>query len=187
MTCCGELRFPLDWRQRTAWQLIQAFFAGSTGQPLHMAKRVDLTLFVPTVGVHITPPQLHPWRPTRRSSRHNRSPNIGHRHNSNTGRHAKDGPTDGFCVGSKPVPANAPMLMRPRASCRGVLTVAALSAAVLSLSHRAPDDSQLRLPGLPSRDRFGPLRFRTDGTFQVCIFEDLHFGESMSPVLCQVG
>lgn len=25
---------------------------------------------------------------------------------------------------------------------------------------------------------FGPLRFREDGTFQISIFEDLHFGES---------
>ena len=27
---------------------------------------------------------------------------------------------------------------------------------------------------------FGPLQFRTDGTFQISIFEDLHFGESRS-------
>lgn len=25
---------------------------------------------------------------------------------------------------------------------------------------------------------FGPLKFRKDGTFQISIFEDLHFGES---------
>lgn len=25
---------------------------------------------------------------------------------------------------------------------------------------------------------FGPLKFREDGTFQISIFEDLHFGES---------
>lgn len=25
---------------------------------------------------------------------------------------------------------------------------------------------------------FGPLKFRQDGTFQISIFEDLHFGES---------
>ncbi len=27
-------------------------------------------------------------------------------------------------------------------------------------------------------DGFGPLRFKEDGTFQISIFEDLHFGES---------
>lgn len=26
---------------------------------------------------------------------------------------------------------------------------------------------------------FGPLKFREDGTFQISVFEDLHFGESM--------
>lgn len=38
---------------------------------------------------------------------------------------------------------------------------------------------------LPARDAgpngsglFGPLKFREDGTFQISIFEDLHFGES---------
>ncbi|GAB1318196.1 Inactive purple acid phosphatase 16 [Madurella fahalii] len=29
-----------------------------------------------------------------------------------------------------------------------------------------------------SQDDFGPLRFNSDGTFQICIFEDLHFGEN---------
>lgn len=29
-----------------------------------------------------------------------------------------------------------------------------------------------------SSDIFGPLKFRDDGTFQISIFEDLHFGES---------
>lgn len=29
-------------------------------------------------------------------------------------------------------------------------------------------------------DTFGPLRFKADGTFQLAIFEDLHFGESKS-------
>ncbi len=35
---------------------------------------------------------------------------------------------------------------------------------------------------LPARKRqdFGPLRFDDDGTFQLSIFEDLHFGESES-------
>lgn len=28
-------------------------------------------------------------------------------------------------------------------------------------------------------DPFGPLTFRADGTFQISVFEDLHFGESM--------
>lgn len=27
---------------------------------------------------------------------------------------------------------------------------------------------------------FGPLKFREDGTFQISVFEDLHFGESMN-------
>ena len=30
-----------------------------------------------------------------------------------------------------------------------------------------------------SSDPFGPLKFQRDGTFQISIFEDLHFGESM--------
>ena len=29
-----------------------------------------------------------------------------------------------------------------------------------------------------SSNPFGPLKFQTDGTFQISIFEDLHFGES---------
>lgn len=29
-----------------------------------------------------------------------------------------------------------------------------------------------------SNESFGPLRFSDDGTFQISIFEDLHFGES---------
>jgi hypothetical protein len=31
-----------------------------------------------------------------------------------------------------------------------------------------------------SREPFGPLRFKPDGSFQLAIFEDLHFGESES-------
>ena len=29
-----------------------------------------------------------------------------------------------------------------------------------------------------SSQPFGPLKFQADGTFQISIFEDLHFGES---------
>lgn len=29
-----------------------------------------------------------------------------------------------------------------------------------------------------SSSSFGPLKFREDGTFQISVFEDLHFGES---------
>jgi hypothetical protein len=32
-----------------------------------------------------------------------------------------------------------------------------------------------------SSDGYGPLTFRSDGTFQISIFEDLHFGESRFP------
>ena len=35
-----------------------------------------------------------------------------------------------------------------------------------------------------SSSPFGPLKFREDGTFQISIFEDLHFGESESPGTC---
>lgn len=33
-----------------------------------------------------------------------------------------------------------------------------------------------------SSNLYGPLKFKADGTFQISIFEDLHFGESMFPV-----
>jgi hypothetical protein len=32
-----------------------------------------------------------------------------------------------------------------------------------------------------SSTSFGPLQFSDDGTFQISIFEDLHFGESKAP------
>jgi hypothetical protein len=35
-----------------------------------------------------------------------------------------------------------------------------------------------RFASSSGNDLFGPLRFREDGTFQISIFEDLHFGES---------
>lgn len=32
---------------------------------------------------------------------------------------------------------------------------------------------------IDTRETFGPLKFNADGSFQISIFEDLHFGESM--------
>lgn len=43
---------------------------------------------------------------------------------------------------------------------------------------------QVMLPGKyanSSTASFGPLQFSDDGTFQISIFEDLHFGESKAP------
>lgn len=55
-----------------------------------------------------------------------------------------------------------------------VLTVLALLAAVTMLSHGRA------LPWKPSPGLGRPLRFTKDGTFQISIFEDLHYGESKS-------
>lgn len=67
-----------------------------------------------------------------------------------------------------------------------MLAVAALSAAAV-LPRGPLDDAQLRLPRRPTADNFGPLQLRPDGTFQISIFEDLHFGESASTSFQQAG
>lgn len=53
-----------------------------------------------------------------------------------------------------------------------IMLIAAIVAVLLfsPISRCLQDDS--------SQARFPPLAFRPDGTFQVSIFEDLHFGES---------
>lgn len=57
-----------------------------------------------------------------------------------------------------------------------VLISVALVCAVPSL--------QIVLPRRYSNSSasFGPLKFTEDGTFQISIFEDLHFGESKPPI-----
>lgn len=75
---------------------------------------------------------------------------------------------------------------RAHASTSNVLTIMAMFSiilgAVLLLAcpcqqyhiprGSATDDTQQQIPA---------LSFKHDGTFQISIFEDLHFGESMSP------
>lgn len=36
-----------------------------------------------------------------------------------------------------------------------------------------------------SSNAFGPLKFQPDGTFQISVFEDLHFGESGFSYICR--
>lgn len=55
--------------------------------------------------------------------------------------------------------------------------VAGLPVMVVSGIQTQPGPAQVLWPGgqIPVHE---PLRFRPDGTFQISIFEDLHFGES---------
>jgi hypothetical protein len=66
---------------------------------------------------------------------------------------------------------------RPRALRSHVLAFVMLFAGFLALSKpifwRRQSDSSA------ADQTFGPLQFQSDGTFQLSIFEDLHFGESM--------
>ncbi|KAJ4289952.1 hypothetical protein N0V88_006750 [Collariella sp. IMI 366227] len=61
-----------------------------------------------------------------------------------------------------------------------LLAVTVLSAVVFGLPSPAKPapSSQIRFPGRPARSHLEPLKFDTDGTFQISIFEDLHFGEN---------
>lgn len=53
------------------------------------------------------------------------------------------------------------------------LLLVALSAAAVAASSKDRSNTL---------DRYnGPLRFSQDGTFQISVMQDLHFGESMSP------
>ncbi|KAK4120733.1 Metallo-dependent phosphatase [Parathielavia appendiculata] len=57
-----------------------------------------------------------------------------------------------------------------------MLTALRLSGVAIGLpSSRSGLGSQTRSP---ESHKFGPLRFRPDGTFHISIFEDLHFGEN---------
>ncbi|KAL2131687.1 hypothetical protein VTI74DRAFT_4730 [Chaetomium olivicolor] len=60
-----------------------------------------------------------------------------------------------------------------------MLASVALSAVVFGRpTHAKPGRSQIRFLGLPTRSHLEPLKFHPDGTFQISIFEDLHFGEN---------
>src|SRR5690348_670159 len=62
--------------------------------------------------------------------------------------------------------------------CRA-FALAAFAATALGLPRPGPGfASQSPLTGTQRQDGFGPLQFRSDGTFHISIFEDLHFGES---------
>lgn len=52
-------------------------------------------------------------------------------------------------------------------------------ALVLMLSLFAPSlQTPLAKSYANTSTKFGPLKFRNDGNFQIAVFEDLHFGES---------
>ncbi len=67
---------------------------------------------------------------------------------------------------------------------RNILVFVMLFATALEVFEFALSQFQAQRPQRKESsavdDRFGDLRFRSDGTFQISIFEDLHFGESMS-------
>lgn len=63
-------------------------------------------------------------------------------------------------------------------------TMAMLRQALFGAMALAGLSSQTAVTRWRNDTHFGPLQFKSDGTFQVSIFEDLHFAESMrAPLL----
>lgn len=65
----------------------------------------------------------------------------------------------------------------------GVVGIVTTSAVFFSTDTGLPSSQVFRKVAKAVRDPAAPLQFRSDGSFQISIFEDLHFGESESSSL----